>query len=83
MEKFKIFYEYSDKLCDYYVEGFELFQNYLAKHHPSLDFPKLDIKAVKNEMLAYHQSTEGVGDGGEVAVVDEAVSVDLSSSALP
>ena len=83
MEKFKIFDEYSDNLCDYYMEGFELFQNYLAKHHPGLDFPKLDIKVVENEILAYHQSTEGVGDGGEVAAVDEAVSVDLSSSALP
>ena len=46
MEKFKVSDEYSDKLCNYYVEGFELFRKYLAKHHPSLDFSKLDIEAV-------------------------------------
>ena len=46
MEKFKAFDEYSDKLCNYYVEGFELFRKYLAKHHPSLDFSKLDMEAV-------------------------------------
>ena len=46
MEKFKVFDEYSDKLCNYYVEGFELFRKYLAKHHPSLDFSKLDMEAV-------------------------------------
>ena len=26
MEKFKVSDEYSDKLCNYYVEGFELFR---------------------------------------------------------
>ena len=46
MEKFKFSDEYSDKLCNYYVEGFELFRKYLAKHHPSLDFSKLDIEAI-------------------------------------
>ena len=46
MEKFKVSDEYSDKLCNYYVEGFELFRKYLAKHHPSLDFSKLDMEAV-------------------------------------
>ena len=83
MEKFKILYEYSDKLCDYYVEGFELFQKYLAKHHPGLDFSKLDMEVVENEILVDCQSTEGVGEGGEVAAVDEAVRVNPSFFALP
>ena len=32
VEKFKKSNEYSDKLCDYYVEGFGLFCKYMAKH---------------------------------------------------
>ena len=51
VEKFKVSDEYSSKLCDYYVEGFELFRKFLAKHHPSLDLSKLDIKAVEKEVL--------------------------------
>ena len=70
-------------MYDYYVEGFELFLKYLAKHHPGLDFSNLDMEIVENEVLANHQSEEGVGEGGDVAAVDEAISVDLSSSALP
>ena len=77
VEKFKVSDEYSDKLCDYYVEGFELFRKYLAKHHPDLDFSKLDMEAIEKEILANRQSTEGVGEGGEV------VAVDPSSSSLP
>ena len=67
---------FRSKLCDYYVEGFELFQKYLAKHHPGLDFSKLDMEAVEKEILADCQSVEGVGEGGEVAAVEETVRVD-------
>nr|POE83825.1 hypothetical protein CFP56_76927 [Quercus suber] len=83
VEKFKVSDECLDKLCDYYVEGFELFQKYLANHHPNLDFSKLDIEAVEKEILVDHQSTKGVGEGGEVVVVDEVSVVDPSSSNLP
>lgn len=65
------------------MEGFELFRKYLANLHPDLDFSKLDMEAVENKILADRQSTEEVGEGGEVAAVDEAVSVDPSSSTLP
>nr|POE48542.1 hypothetical protein CFP56_68279 [Quercus suber] len=81
--KFKALDEYLNKLCDYYVEGFDLFRKYLVKHHPKLDFSKLDMKAVKNEVLADRQSTKVVGEGGEAATIDEAVDVDLSSFVLP
>ena len=47
VEKFKASDEYSDKLCDYYVEGFDLFHKYLVKHHPELDFSNLDMEAVE------------------------------------
>ena len=83
VEKFKVSDEYSGKLCDYYVEGFELFRKFLAKHHPSLDLSKLDIKAVEKEVLEDCQSIEGVGEGGKAIAIDEATNVDPSSSALP
>lgn len=47
VEKFKVSDEYSDKLYNYYVEGFYLFRKYLAKHHPELDFSKLDMEEVE------------------------------------
>lgn len=52
VEKFKALDEYSNKLCDYYVEGFDLLRKYLAKHHPKLDFFKLDMEAIEKEVLA-------------------------------
>ena len=83
MEKFKISDEYSNKLCDYYVEGIVLFKKYLAKHHPKLDFANLDMDAVEKEVLSDRRSAEGVGGGGETTTVDESVCVDQSSSILP
>ena len=79
VDKFKASDEYLHKLCDYYVGGFELFRNYMAKHHPSLDFSNLDMEAVEKEILENRQTAEGIGKGGEVASVDRAT-VDLSSS---
>ena len=38
VERFKASEGFSNKLCEYYVDGFELFRKYLAKHHPELDF---------------------------------------------
>ena len=49
----------------------------MAKHHPGLNFSKLDMEAVEKEILDDRQSAEGVGEGGEVAAVDP------SSSAFP
>ena len=51
VEKFKASDEFSDKLCDYYVDGFELFHKYLAKHHLEMDFSKLDMEEVEKEIL--------------------------------
>ena len=45
VERFKVSYKYSDKLCDYYVEG--LFRKYLAKHHPNLDFSNLTWRSLR------------------------------------
>lgn len=83
VEKFKVSNEYSDKLCNYYVEGFEIFKKYLAKHHLELDFSNLDMEAVEKEVLVDRQFVEGVGEDGEVIAISEAVNVDPSSSVLP
>lgn len=83
VEKFKASDEYSDKLCDYYMEGFNLLRNYLAKHHPKLDLSNLNMKAIEKEMLANCQSTEKVREGGKAIATDEAVNADPSSSTLP
>lgn len=80
VEKFKVSNEYSEKLCNCYVEGFELFRKYLAKHHPSLDFSNLDMEAVEKEILASRESTKEIGEDGEAIAIDEATSVDPSSS---
>ena len=42
----------SDKLCGYYVEGFDLIRKWMAKHHPDLDLSGLVMDDVKNELLA-------------------------------
>lgn len=55
------------------MEGFDLFYKYMAKHHPSLDFSKLDMEIVEKEILADHQSKEVVNEGGGVNAADETV----------
>lgn len=79
VEKFKASDEYSNKLCDYYVEGFDLFWKYMAKHHPSPYFSNLDMEAIEKEILEDRQTVEGVGEVGEVATIDGAI-IDPSSS---
>ena len=51
VEKFKALDEFLDKLCDYYVDDFDLFRKYLAKHHPKLDFSELDMEELEKEIL--------------------------------
>ena len=52
VKEFKDFVEYSDKLCGYYVEGFDLFRKWMAKHHPDLDLSSLVINEAEKELLA-------------------------------
>ena len=44
----------SDKLCEYYMEGFELFRKWKAKHHLDLDLSSLVMGEVEKELLADH-----------------------------
>lgn len=62
VEKFKKFDKYSEKLCDYYVEGFELFSKYMVKHHPYLDFSTLYMEVVEKEILVDCPSDAIVGN---------------------
>ena len=52
MQEFKDFDVYSDELCGYYVEGFDLLRKWMAKHHPNLDLFGLVIGDVKKELLS-------------------------------
>lgn len=83
VEKFIALDEYSDKLYDYYMEGFDLLRKYLAKHHPELGFSKLDMEAIEKEVLTDCQSIEVVGEHGEATAIDKAVDVDPPSFVLP
>lgn len=51
METFKAFDEFSDKLYDYYMDSFELFHKYLAKHHLKIDLSQLEMEEVEKEVL--------------------------------
>ena len=52
MKEFKDFDKYSDELCGYYVEGFDLLRKWMAKHHPDLDLFGLVMDEVKKELMA-------------------------------
>ena len=73
VEKFKKSDAYSDKLYDYYVEGFELFLKYMAKHHPGFDFSTLDMEAIEKEMLADCLSTDGVASNVDDNMEDDTI----------
>ena len=47
---------YSDELCGYYMEGFDLLRKWMAKHHPNLDLFGLVIGDVEKELLFDHPS---------------------------
>ena len=51
VKDFKDFDEYSDELCGYYVEGFDLLMKWMAKHHPDLDLSGLVMDDVEKELL--------------------------------
>ena len=52
VQEFKDFDEYSDELCRYYVEGFDLLRKWMAKQHPDLDLSSLVIGDVEKELLS-------------------------------
>nr|POE94900.1 hypothetical protein CFP56_72318 [Quercus suber] len=82
VEKFKASDEFSDKLCDYYMDGFNLFRKYLAKHHLELDFSQLDMEEVEKEILADRPS-KAVAENEVVPSSAESIPTDPSPSSLP
>ena len=52
IQDFKDSDEYSDDLCKYYVEGFDLLVKWMAKHHPSLDLFGLAVDDVEKELMS-------------------------------
>ena len=52
IQEFKESDLYSDDLCEYYVEGFELFRRWMAKHHPELNLSGLVMGEMEEEFLA-------------------------------
>ncbi|KAK9991329.1 hypothetical protein SO802_026314 [Lithocarpus litseifolius] len=54
VKEFKDSNEYSDELCGYYVEGFDLLRKWMAKHHPDMDLFGLVMGEVEKELLADH-----------------------------
>nr|POE57289.1 hypothetical protein CFP56_35148 [Quercus suber] len=52
LQEFKDSTTYSNELCEYYVEGFELFRKWMAKHHPNLDLFGLVMGDVEKELLS-------------------------------
>ena len=79
MEKFKVSNKYSNKLCDYYVEGFELFRKYLAKHYPA---PSLIWKKWRKRSWQIVLPRPTVENEVVLGVVEN-VLIDLSPSSLP
>ena len=52
VQGFKDSNSYLDELCEYYVEGFELFRKWMAKHHRDLNLSGLVMGDVEKELLS-------------------------------
>nr|POE53740.1 hypothetical protein CFP56_23280 [Quercus suber] len=73
VQDFKDSDEYSDELCKYYVEGFDLLVKWMEKHHLGLDLSSLAMDDVEKELMSGHPFetivetvTEGAKDIAEV-----------------
>ena len=78
--------EYSNELCKYYMEGFDLLVKWMAKHHPSLDLSDLAMDDIEKELMSDHPSevaAENVTEGAtEVAKVMEEVAVTIPTDPI-
>ena len=86
VQEFKDFNSYSDELCEYYVEGFELFRKWMAKHHPDLDLSGLVMGEVEKELLVDCPSEDTAENVMEEAmtiidVMEEATTITLADPA--
>ena len=84
VQDFKDSDEYSDDLCKYYVEGFDLLVTWMAKHHPGLDLFGLAIEDIEKELMSDLPSEATVENTMEEATdvaegVKEAIVVTLAN----
>ena len=63
VQDFKDFDEYSNELCKYYVEGFDLLVKSMAKCHPGLDLSGLAVDDVEKEFLSSEATAENLTKG--------------------
>ena len=78
IQEFKESDLYSDNLYEYYVEGFELFKRWMAKHHLELNLSGLVMGEVEKEFVADRPSK--VTKENIVEETTTAALVDLSPS---
>ena len=86
IQDFKDSDEYSNELCKYYVEGFDLLVKWMAKHHPSLDLSDLAMDDIEKELMSDHPSevaAENVTEGAtEVAKVMEEAAITIPTDPI-
>ena len=70
VQEFKDSDSYLDELCEYYMEGFELFRKWMAKHHSDLDLFGLIMGDVEKVLLADRPSKTTVKN-----VMEEATTI--------
>nr|POF15774.1 hypothetical protein CFP56_17981 [Quercus suber] len=79
--------EYFDKLCKYYVEGFDLLMNWVAEHHPGLDLSGLAMDDVEKELMSnrpFETTIENVMEGTtDVAEVMEEAAITTPADPVP
>ena len=79
VREFKDSDSYLDELCEYYMEGFELFRKWMVKHHPDLDLSGLVMGDVEKELLSNRLSEATTKN-----VVEEATTIaKVTEEAVP
>ena len=70
VQDFKDSDEYSDELCKYFVEGFDLLVKWVAKHHHGLDLSSLAVDDVQKKLM-FNRPSEAIVEN----VMEEATNV--------
>ncbi|KAL0009258.1 hypothetical protein SO802_010760 [Lithocarpus litseifolius] len=68
VKDFKDSDKYSDELCKYYVEGFDLLMKWIAKHHLGLELLALVVDDVEKELMSNRPSEATIENVTEEAI---------------
>ena len=87
VQEFRDSDEYSDELCGYYMEGFDLLRKWMAKHHPNLDLFGHIIGDIEKELMSdrpFEATVENVMEEVTtvVEVIEEAAPITLADPVL-